>query len=363
MALCNTSIQINKLSSSVLAKMSSLFIIIINFVILFSLCFHQITYALLLSLPYNRGYHHCKCTLVVTVDQSGKGNFTKVQDAVNFAPAYSKHWICIHVRAGIYNEKVNIPQEKPYIVLEGDGRRITVIQFADGGTFLQSSTFSLSASNFVARKITFKNIHDQRRNFMAAPAATISGDKAAFFECGFISVQDTLTDNQGRHYFESCYIQGAVDFIWGDGQSVYRRCTINATYEFTPGSNVGYITAQARHSARSQTGFVFIECAVVGTIGSTYLGRAYTHYSRVLFYKSRLEGLIAHEGWLPWYSSGHVKDVVFAEEGCIGDGSNKWKRVSWERKLSQKEVESLVNVDVFINYDRWLNKLPTPLFM
>lgn len=54
-----------------------------------------------------------------------------------------------------------------------------------------------------------------------APAALIMGDEASFYRCGFASVQDTLSDFQGRHYYESCYIEGAVDFIWGNGQSYF----------------------------------------------------------------------------------------------------------------------------------------------
>ncbi|KAK9692156.1 hypothetical protein RND81_09G244500 [Saponaria officinalis] len=339
--------------------MASVIIIIYEIILSIIYLFYVCNYAF--SLHYSGGNYHGQITSIIIVDKFGNGNFTKVQDAVNSVPVNNYLWICIHVRAGIYNEKVTISKEKRYIILEGEGRRITVIQSADGGEFLKTSTFSLFASNFVARKITFKNIHDHQMSLRPAPAAIISGDKAAFFECGFMSVQDTLTDSLGRHYFESCYIQGAVDFIWGDGQSIYRRCTINVTYEVTKGNDVGYITAQARHGAKSKSGFVFVECSIVGTIGSIYLGRAYTIHSRVLFYKSRLEGRIAPQGWLPWYSAGKVNDVVFAEEGCRGDGANRSKRVRWEKRLSNKEVESLVNVDVFINNDGWLNKLPTPL--
>ncbi|XP_010674634.2 probable pectinesterase 55 [Beta vulgaris subsp. vulgaris] len=254
-------------------------------------------YQFALSLVYN-GVPETRTS--ITVDQSGKGNFTKVQDAINFIPANNSHWIRVHIRAGIYNEKVIIPREKPFIVLEGDGRRKTIIQASDGGTFFQSTTFSLLAANFVARNITFKNIRDHKSDFIWAPAAVITGDKAAFYECGFISLQDTLTDNLGRHYFESCYIQGAVDFIWGDGQSIYQKCTINVTYDLTRTSEVGYITAQARHSANSQSGFVFIRCIILGTARQTYLGRAYTQYSRVLFYNSTLGQVITPEGWSAW---------------------------------------------------------------
>lgn len=55
-----------------------------------------------------------------------------------------------------------------------------------------------------------------------APAVVLAADKAAFFGCYFISIQDTVADLEGRHYFQQCHIKGAVDFIWGGGQSIYQ---------------------------------------------------------------------------------------------------------------------------------------------
>jgi len=46
-------------------------------------------------------------------------------------------------------------------------------------------------------------------------------DKQAFFYCGFEGYQDTLWDSTGRHYYKSCFIEGAIDFIWGAGASYY----------------------------------------------------------------------------------------------------------------------------------------------
>jgi pectin methylesterase-like acyl-CoA thioesterase len=54
-----------------------------------------------------------------------------------------------------------------------------------------------------------------------AVAAMISGDKSAFYRCGFYGLQDTLWDDQGRHYYKKCTIQGAVDYIFGAGQSIF----------------------------------------------------------------------------------------------------------------------------------------------
>lgn len=54
-----------------------------------------------------------------------------------------------------------------------------------------------------------------------AVALRISGDNAAFWGCRFLGAQDTLYDDQGRHYFKDCYIEGSVDFIFGDALSMY----------------------------------------------------------------------------------------------------------------------------------------------
>ena len=55
-----------------------------------------------------------------------------------------------------------------------------------------------------------------------AAAIRISGDMAAFHGCHFLGAQDTLYDHKGRHYFQDCYIEGSIDFIFGDGLSQYR---------------------------------------------------------------------------------------------------------------------------------------------
>ncbi|CAL5336825.1 unnamed protein product [Camellia sinensis] len=50
------------------------------------------------------------------------------------------------------------------------------------------------------------------------------GDQAAFWGCGFFGAQDTLHDDRGHHYFKDCYIQGSIDFIFGNARSLYKSC-------------------------------------------------------------------------------------------------------------------------------------------
>jgi len=54
-----------------------------------------------------------------------------------------------------------------------------------------------------------------------ALAARIYGDKSFIYNCSFMGYQDTLFDASGRHYIKNCYIEGEIDFIFGNAQSYY----------------------------------------------------------------------------------------------------------------------------------------------
>jgi pectin methylesterase-like acyl-CoA thioesterase len=56
-------------------------------------------------------------------------------------------------------------------------------------------------------------------------ATMVVGDKVAFYHCAFYSPHHTLFDSAGRHYYESCYIQGNIDFIFGNAQSMFQAST------------------------------------------------------------------------------------------------------------------------------------------
>lgn len=61
----------------------------------------------------------------------------------------------------------------------------------------------------------------------------MAGDKAAFYGCRMVSYQDTLLDDTGRHYYKSCYIEGATDFICGNAASLFEVSSLlNYTTDF-----------------------------------------------------------------------------------------------------------------------------------
>ncbi len=81
-----------------------------------------------------------------------------------------------------------------------------------------------------------------------------------------------------------------------------QRCDIHVTAA-SIGVDNAYITAQARDSETDTSGFVFKYCSITGT-GPALLGRAYRSHSRVLFFKSKFDNIIAPEGWYAWNAVG-----------------------------------------------------------
>ncbi|XP_044969463.1 probable pectinesterase 66 [Hordeum vulgare subsp. vulgare] len=308
----------------------------------------------------------------ITVDRNGRGDFRRIQSAVNLVPDGNREWVRIHVRAGGYRENVTIPREKGYILLEGDGSWNTDIYFdnyahgsiddlmrsgADAIGTYDSATFKVYADNFVARDISFTNTHNtgNKTNAIQALAALVNGDRISFHRCAFRGFQDTLCDNTGRHYFHECFIKGGIDFIFGYAQSIYEGCTLVSNIPLWYGRHAGWVTAHARLHAGDPGGFVFKGGEVRGT-GRLHLGRAWNKYATVVYYHVNMSSVVVPQGWAPWYAGRETNDVLFTEVGCIGPGSNMAGRVPWEKHLTEAEVGKFVDMS-FID-DGWLSEQP-----
>ncbi|XP_057467492.1 probable pectinesterase 29 [Actinidia eriantha] len=295
----------------------------------------------------------------IYVDPSGHGNFSTIQSAIDSIPSNNGKWICIYVKAGEYREQISIPIDKPFIYLKGEGKRKTNVVWDAYDSIVASPTFISEADNIVAKSITFRNSYNNpptaANPIRTAVAAKISGDKSAFYRCGFLGFQDTLWDVQGRHYFKLCTIQGAVDFIFGAGQSIYERCTISVIAGGLNGL-AGFITAQGRANPAETNGFVFKECNVIGS-GETYLGRPWREYARVVFFNTSLSNVVLPQGWNAWESTHYRHLLTFAEHECYGVGSNTSMRVKWEAKLSQNMLSWLTSI-TFIDNEGWIRRQP-----
>ncbi|GAB2265726.1 Probable pectinesterase 67 [Dionaea muscipula] len=290
----------------------------------------------------------------IVVDINGQGEFTSVQAAIDAIPSGNNEWIIIHIRKGIYREKVQIPQDKPYIFLRGNGQGKTSIFWSQSSTDnIESATFKVEAPNVVVFGISFKNMAPTGVAYTSqnqSVAAFVAADKVAFYHCGFFSSHNTLFDYKGRHFYESCYIQGSFDFIFGRAKSSFHNCEI---FVITDRRLVihGSVTAQNRKSPDEDSGYAFVKGDVYGT-GEVYLGRAKGAYSRVVFAHTYLSGTIVPEGWSNWSYDGSTENIYFAEYKCSGPGSFG-ARAPWAKKLDDAEAAPFLSVD-FIDGTQWL---------
>jgi pectinesterase len=55
------------------------------------------------------------------------------------------------------------------------------------------------------------------------------------------------------------------------------------------------------------------------------------------------------------FSVNFRSQITYAEESCIGPGSNKGQRVPWEKQLSVQEWNKYLSRE-FINQDGWMEQ-------
>uniref|UniRef100_A0A453AMY0 Pectinesterase n=1 Tax=Aegilops tauschii subsp. strangulata TaxID=200361 RepID=A0A453AMY0_AEGTS len=180
-----------------------------------------------------------------------------------------------------------------------------------------------------------------------AVALRVSADNAAFVGCRFLGAQDTLYDQSGRHYYKDCYIEGSIDFIFGNALSLYEGCHVHAIAR-----DYGALTAQNRQSMLEDTGFSFVGCRVTGS-GALYLGRAWGTFSRVVFAYTYMDDIIVPRGWYNWGDPSRELTVFYGQYKCTGPGASYSGRVSWSRELTDEEAKPFISLS-FIDGTEWI---------
>ncbi|PON93024.1 Pectinesterase, Tyr active site [Trema orientale] len=302
---------------------------------------------------------------VITVDVKGSGEFQSVQAAVDAVAENNTVSVTILISPGCYIEKVVVPVTKPYITFQGAGREVTIIEWHDRASdpgpngqqlrTYRTASVTVFANYFSARNISFKNTAPAPMPGMQgwqAAAFRISGDKAYFSGCGFYGAQDTLCDDAGRHYFKECYIEGSIDFIFGNARSMYKDCELHSI-----ATRFGSIAAQYRNSADENTGFAFVNCRVTGT-GPLYVGRAMGRYSRIVYSYTYFDNVVARGGWDDWdetygHDHNHSKTVLLGVYKCWGPGVAALRRTSWARELDFETAHRFL-VKSFVNGRHWI---------
>ena len=140
-----------------------------------------------------------------------------------------------------------------------------------------------------------------------AAAMAVESNQTEFYNCKFLSSQDTLYTNQGNKiYFKNCVIEGETDYIFGGGNVIFDGCQL-AWCGYSSGATGGYITAQ-KSDITSEL-YLFRNCSVVSgdlvkqgktSVAAGYLGRPWGGANaQVAFLNTKLESdnMIVSSGW------------------------------------------------------------------
>lgn len=296
--------------------------------------------------PYVRHYDF-------VVAKDGSGDFFSVQEAINAVPDFRKNVrTTILVKRGVYKEKIVIPASKINLSLTGeDGAVLSYDDYADKlnrfgektGTSGSASCY-IYAPDFYAENLTFENTSGPVGQ---AVACFVSADRAYFKNCRFLGWQDTLyTYGKGcRQYYEDCYIEGTVDFIFGWSTAVFNRCHIHSKTK-------GYVTAPSTDQGQKY-GYVFYDCRLTADEGVTdvYLSRPWRPYAQAVFVRCDLGGHILPAGWNNWGKESNEKTAFYAEYQSRGAGANPQTRAPFSHQLHS--LEGYAMEDVLAGKDGW----------
>lgn len=298
------------------------------------------------------------------VAADGSGDYTSVQEAISRAPMRTgkndPRWV-IHVKPGTYRERIHVQRERGNVLVRGEDAATTIIAFdqhanlpgPDGkpiGTF-RTPTVWIDGDGMVWENLTIANTAGRPGPRPGGPdvaqalALRVDGDRVVFRRCRFLGWQDTILLNRGRHYFEDCYVEGSVDFIFGAGTGFFNRCHIHCLAD-------GYITAASTPEGEPY-GFVFADGRITGADGvKTYLGRPWRNYARTVFLRTEMYAGVCAPGWHNWNKPEAEATTFYAEYGSTGPGA-AGPRVPWAKQLSSAEAARLTPAAVLGGSDGW----------
>lgn len=279
--------------------------------------------------------------MLITVSKSPGEGYSLLQEALDSIPPQQKQAVTIRIKPGIYEEKITIVREAPPILLLGEDPHSTVITWddnahtlgADGeplGTF-RSGTLNVFAEGFTAENLTIRNASGPGTG--QAVAAFVDAGQAVFRRVRLLGDQDTLYTGQGKQYYNDCYIEGDVDYIFGAATALFEGCHLHNK------RSRGYITA-ASTPEEAAFGYVFLNCRITGgkDVSEVYLGRPWRPYAHVAFIRTVMDGSVTGEGWHNWGQPDREQTSRYEEYGSSGPGACPESRAAWSRQLTAEEA-------------------------
>ena len=220
----------------------------------------------------------------------------------------------------------------------------------------------VKGDNFMAQHLSFENSAGPQNG--QAVAVLDYANHTVYYDCRFLSFQDTLYSRGQCQFFRECDVYGTVDFIFGDGLAVFQDSNI---YARLPMDEIT-VTAQSKDQSWLKSGFSFQNCTVTVSpeIASSkakakiYLGRPWRQYSTVVFMESFLDDNVQPAGWELWKGV-PINNLFYVEFNNRGPGADTTHRVNWPTfYVLNKQLAKNFTVENFINGSDWLPETHVP---
>lgn len=319
---------------------------------------------------------------MIFVGKESYCHYQSIQAAINdLEKNNSDEATSLYILSGHYHEQVIIKRSNlkikgiGLVVIEYGLSANTRDEFGSSlGTF-RTPTLYIGGSHNQVENLTVINSAGYGKEVGQAIAVYADCDETIFRNCRMIGYQDTLftgrlpdVQKDGsafnlleasekrayyRQVYESCYISGSVDFIFGGAQAYFHQCELNSRSEDKRLD--GYVTA-ASTPQNQEFGFIFKACWLTAESGvaGVYLGRPWRPYAKTTFIDCYYGDHIHPSGWHDWDKAINQETVTYEEQT-----ERKWKRVRWSRvsnKLEKNyELETIFPNSHFYKKDRDLS--------
>lgn len=194
----------------------------------------------------------------------------------------------------------------------------------------------MNAANFMAVDVGFENTAGPGKG--QAVALRVAGDKAIFYRCNIDGNQDTLYVNAYRQFYREVNVWGTIDFIFGDAEAVFQKCTFLLRKPM-PGQEV-IVAAGGKDEKQSPTALVFQSCNFTAdpTFGSpfmrdgeaqVYLARPWKQYAKTVIIDSFIDSIYNPKGYFPFLGNNYHETCTVIEANNKGPNGDVTKRVAW----------------------------------
>nr|GLL42510.1 pectinesterase-like [Ipomoea trifida] len=271
----------------------------------------------------------------VVVSKNGGGQFKTITGALKSYPKKHKGKYVIYVKAGVYNEIVEVSKKMKNVFMYGDGAGKTIITGNKNYALMKvttskTATFAALGQGFVARGITFRNTAGPEGH--QAVAYRSQSDMSALFDCSIEGYQDTLYYHTYRQFYRNCVISGTIDFIFGKGTALIQNSVIIARKPLANQFNT--ITADGKELAKAKGGVVLQNCKIVPESAlyplrfkvKTYFGRPWKAHSTTVVMESQIGDLLSPLGWKIWDGEKFENTCLYYEYRNSGPGANTSRR-------------------------------------